>query len=112
MTELKECSRCSHKLDLSSFSLNPKGEYFKRCDTCRKKINEYSKTDKVKEYYKKYYEDNREKKNAQSRKWEQEHKDRLNEKVVCDNCGAITNRCNRFRHKHTKKCKEFKNVVT
>ena len=64
-----------------------------------------------KEQYHQWYMDNKDKRNAQSKKWQQENKDKLNEKVVCENCGAITNRCNRFRHKHTKKCKEFNNIV-
>jgi len=110
MTEQRECTRCLHKLDLALFSLNYKGEYFKRCDTCRKKTNAYHQNDIGKEYAKTYYENNKEHRKAQSKAWQQEHKDRLNEKVVCENCGAITNRCGRFRHKHTKKCKEFVRV--
>ena len=68
MAELKECTRCLHKLELSLFSLNPRGEYFKRCDNCREKINEYSKTDKAKEYYKKYYEDTKEHQRVKNKK--------------------------------------------
>ena len=110
MTEQRECTRCSHKLDLALFSLNYKGEYYKRCDTCRKKINGYQQHDNVKEYAKTYYENNKEHRKAQRKEWKQEHNDRLNEHVVCENCGAITNRSGRFRHKHTKKCKEFVRV--
>ena len=43
------------------------------------------------------------------RQWEQSNKDYLNEKVVCENCGAATNRCNTFRHKHSNNCRTVTN---
>ena len=113
MTELKECTRCLHKLELSLFSLNPRGEYFKRCDTCRKKINNYHNQDHAKEYFKKYYEANKDKKNAQSRKWLQDNKDYVYEKLKCDKCGSVVTRDSMLRHTKTKKCKtisEFMNT--
>ena len=103
MTEQQQCTRCLHKLDLTMFSMNFRGENYKRCDNCRNKLVGYQQKDTAKECSKKHYENNKEKKKEQSRQWERDNKDRLNEKVTCENCGAITNRKGRFVHKHTKK---------
>ena len=110
MANLLKCTRCRLELEFKFYSVNTKGEYFKTCDACRKQIQEYQQRDAIKEKRNQYYLENKEKKRAQSKAWQQEHKDRLNEKVVCENCGAITNRCNRFRHKHTDKCRNYKNT--
>ena len=110
MTEQQQCTRCLHKLDLTMFSMNFRGENYKRCNNCIEQAHGYRQKDTAKECYKKHYENNKEKINEKSRQWERDNKDRLNEKVTCENCGAITNRNARSRHKHTIKCKEFNNT--
>ena len=106
MAELRKCSRCTSTIEIKYFSVNRKGEYYKCCANCRKKRNDAQQQPHRKEYEKQYYENNKEHKNAMNKQWQQNNKNILNEKVVCENCGAVTNRCNRFRHKHTNKCKE------
>jgi len=110
MANLLKCTRCRLDLEVKCYSVNGKGNYYKSCDKCRKQIHDYYERDNIKEKSHQYYLDNKEKRKSQSKAWQQEHKDRLNEKVVCENCGAITNRCNRFRHKHTDKCKKYNTI--
>ena len=57
MTELRKCSRCTSTIEIKYFSVNRKGEYFKTCDTCRKKRNAKQQEPHRKEYeQKRYYE--------------------------------------------------------
>ena len=106
MDGLRTCSRCNKTMELQYFSMNFKGEHYKRCQTCINKISVRRQKPEVKEYAKQYYEENKEHKKQMSQQWKQNNKDRLNEKVVCVICGSETNRCNTSRHKHSTKCKE------
>ena len=103
MTEQQQCTRCLNKLDSTMFSINFRGEIYKRCNNCIEQAHGYRQKDTAKDWHKKHCENNKEKINEKSRQWERDNKDRLNEKVTCENCGAITNRKGRFVHKHTKK---------
>ena len=106
MEELRTCTKCNKTMELQYFSMNFKGEPYKRCQTCINKISVRRQKPEVKEYAKQYYEENKEHKKQMSKQWKQNNKDRLNEKAVCVICGSETNRCNTSRHKHSTKCKE------
>ena len=64
--------------------------------------------DYQKEYKKKYREDptNKEKEKAHFKKYWDTHKDYLNEKITCCNCGATISRNGVAKHRESKKCKE------
>ena len=66
-----------------------------------KKQKEYrdDNKEKMKEYQKQYREDNKE-------KLAEKAKEKLKEKVICDNCGSETSKNHLARHKKSKKCIE------
>ena len=106
MAELRKCSRCTSTMELKYFLINRKGEHYKCCQNCNKKRYDWNQKPEVKEYNKQYYEEHKEHTIQMGKHWKQTNKDILNEKVVCEICDAVTNRCNKSRHKHTIKCKE------
>ena len=106
LEELRKCSRCNSTMQLKDFSINRKGDLYKCCKNFNKKRNDWNQKPEVKGYSKQYYEEHKEHKKQMSKLWKQNTKDILNEKVVCEKCGAVTNRCNTPRHKQTIKCKE------
>ena len=108
MEELRKCSRCASTMELKYFLINRKGEHFKCCQNCNKKRNDWNRKPEVKEYSKHYY-NHKEQRVTRCKPFS---KDMLNEKVECENCGAVINRCNKSRHKQTIKCKESKNTNT
>ena len=77
----------------------------------------------LKEYRKKYYEDNKEKFKEYQKNYPQEYKDanrerfRLNNpnkwkeeyniKIVCNVCGLTISKPNKARHQRTNKCKKY-----
>ena len=106
MEDLSTCSKCYKSMELQYFSMNYKGEPYKRCQSCNKKRNDYFKIPKYQEYVKRYYQENQEHINQMKRQWLQDNKDRLSVNVVCEICGTITHRCSQPQHKKTLKCKE------
>ena len=60
---------------------------------------------------KEYREDNKEEIKESHKKYRDEHKEiikmKRKEKIVCDNCGALSNRSAISRHKKSKKCLDF-----
>ncbi len=77
------------------FGRNKKGEPFKTCIRCRKYVSDY-------------YQQNKDAKISYVRQWELENKERikerLNQRITCENCGACVTRGCLSKHKKTQKC--------
>ena len=106
MEELRTCTKCNKTMELQYFSMNFKGEHYKRCPICINKLSVRRQKPEVKENAKQYYQEHKEHTIQRNRQWRQTNKDILTEKVVCEICGAETHRCSQTKHKKTKKCKE------
>tara|TARA_R110001592_G_scaffold257326_1_gene520894 strand:- start:82 stop:672 length:591 start_codon:yes stop_codon:yes gene_type:complete len=87
----------------------------------------YITEEDIREYKKNYYENNKEEIkiktkihrgerkeefNERSKKYYEDHKEivkmKHKEKIVCDNCGVITRKCQISRHKTSQRCLDFK----
>ena len=77
MTELRKCSRCHSIIELSHYSLNRKGEYFKCCDNCR----------------------------TNNREWRREYLPKWDGETICEHCGDRTTKSAKSIHKRRYWCK-------
>ena len=83
----------------------------------------------LKEYRKKWYEENKEEQKIKSKEYYKEHKEDLNNynkqyrlnnpnkwkeeyniKIVCNVCGLTTSKSNIARHQRTNKCKKYVDI--
>ena len=64
--------------------------------------------DYQKEYKTKYRADptNKEKEKTYAKQWRDSHKDYINEKITCSNCGATISRNSAYKHEKSTECKE------
>tara|TARA_R110001592_G_C12882691_1_gene724877 strand:- start:171 stop:710 length:540 start_codon:yes stop_codon:yes gene_type:complete len=73
----------------------------------------YITEEEIREYNKNYREEHKEElkilKHNHYENNKEEIKIKNKEKIVCDNCGALSNRTNLSRHKKSKKCLNFNN---
>jgi hypothetical protein len=62
-----------------------------------------------------YYEDNREKRLEYNKQYHEDNREKIleqkKEKIPCDHCGIIVNKCYIAKHKRTKKCTRFKTDI-
>ena len=79
----------------------------------RDKVLEYQKqyreenTEKIKDGKARYRADpaNKEKEKTYAKQYRETHKDYINEKITCANCGATVSRNSMYKHRESKKCK-------
>jgi len=88
-------------------------EYYKKYyEDNKERINEKNKKyqqdhkDKLKEYNKKYYQDNKDDKKEYTRKYQQDNKERINEKHNC-NCGGKYSTISKSQHERTKRHQKY-----
>lgn len=100
------CSRCRNlKLVTGDFDINLKtNEYYKSCRKCREddQQRKISKSDEIKAYHKKHYQETKEKQNAKTKQWRENNKDKFNEIFECE-CGSKCLRRMKNRHEQSKK---------
>jgi hypothetical protein len=106
MAELRKCSRCTSTMELKYFSINRKGEHYKCCQNCKNKRGDRNQKPEVKEYSMQYH-NHKEQIVTHLKPFS---KEMLNEKVECEICGSVINRCNLSRHKQTIKCTKSTNT--
>ena len=108
MTELRKCSRCTSTVEIKYLSVNRKGEYFKTCDTCRKKRNAKQQEPHRREYNKLYYEEHKGHKNEMGKQWQYDNQGYTSEPIPCPLCGSVLRRDRMWKHIRTQSCKELR----
>jgi len=121
---LLECYECENKEQLK----NREGEYIRQYNCVNKNIAGRTRKEWIednKEYFKEYYQENKEKLNEKKKEYREknrdkitqqrkEHyeinKDKINEKIQCE-CGATVSRHCLSRHKKTKKHEKLLAII-
>tara|TARA_E500000318_G_scaffold105612_1_gene112691 strand:+ start:362 stop:907 length:546 start_codon:yes stop_codon:yes gene_type:complete len=116
--ELIENYSCNNEYELKS-----RERWYIENNDCINKVIPIRTKEEIKEYQKKWYEDNKEKVNDRKRNWYEKNKEKIleyhkelyhknkekinekmKEKILCDICGSIVSRRNLKRHQLQKKC--------
>ena len=100
------CSRCrSSKLGHNDFEINLKtNEYYKSCIKCREydKQRKINNRDKIRAQAREHYQEVKEIKAEQVKRWKENNQDRLKEILECE-CGGKYQRRQKWRHVKTEK---------
>ena len=81
--ELKQCSRCHSTITLDHFETNRKGEFFKTCNNCRKRIGKDNKTyyinhkEELLEKQRIYEEQHKEERKQQAKEYREQNKEKM-----------------------------------
>ena len=97
--------------------------YIEKYDSIENGLNVYNAFKNNKNYYKEWYEKNKDKRKEYLKKWHEKNKDKVKEKweknkdkinerrrretINCPICNRSGSRAHLLRHQRTKKCKEF-----
>ncbi len=100
------CSRCrSSQLSHNDVEINSNtNEYYKSCIKCREydKQLKIKNKDKIRAHAREYYQEFKEIKVEQVKRWKENNQDRLKEIIECE-CGGKYQRCQKWRHVKTEK---------
>ena len=95
------CSRCrSSKLGHNDFEMNLKtNEYYKSCIKCREydKQRKINNRDKIRAQAREHYQEVKEIRVEQAKRWKENNQDRLKEILECE-CGEKYQRRQKWRH--------------
>ena len=93
------CCRCKKVKDLR---LKEDGVPYKICTDCTEYRKIHSKEHALEA--RKHYYNHREQELERARKYRESHRDEINMKIKCDNCGSEVCKNSIARHKKTNKC--------